>query len=201
MRGVHMCDIDLSQRRVLLLSPAQATRAREIIFNIIVKTAVEYDDVVDASSAIALLTPHGMHIYFVTDSRKPSAERLMEFMKQTNDARYITAFALDPDRGFCDKVYQLYSSEVVRPNCMHVHLASDYKSSMFGNLGASEQLAELLELRRAVAEYVISIYSSDNYYEDAYIITALTDSSGLKVSDIDSWQKCVKENIPMIAHT
>lgn len=106
--NVLMCDVDLDACNNTILGTQVVNTARRVIFRLIKRLAHDYNDVVDASTAAALNTPSGMHVYFVKRA-SPPIDRLFDFLKQTNDARYVFAYAMDRDRGFCDKIADVNS--------------------------------------------------------------------------------------------
>eukprot|EP00965_Chrysotila_dentata_P256128 6212444-Pleurochrysis_carterae.AAC.1 len=202
--GVHMCDIDIPKMRFSQLGEKELATARRLLFEIIVATAEEYDDVVDASTAVAVPTPNGMHVFFATGTRCPSAQTLFEFMKQTNDPKYAMAFALDPDRGFCDKIYEVYKdgSCLVNPysSGSHVLSAKGYRKACIGDASVTSKLFALLELRKRVAEYAYYTFRDidPSNLSGRIFINCLTDPTLPTDTFVSNWTNDVFFNMEMI---
>eukprot|EP00965_Chrysotila_dentata_P163020 5383965-Pleurochrysis_carterae.AAC.1 len=84
-------------------------------------------------------------------------------MRQTNDSEYVTSFVLDPDRGFRDKVYQIYESgnpiESSALRGSHVSFAMlTYVDDVFEWADPADELYSILQLRKRVAEYAYHVY-------------------------------------------
>eukprot|EP00965_Chrysotila_dentata_P070339 2323809-Pleurochrysis_carterae.AAC.1 len=164
----------------------------------IVYIADHYDDVVDSSSAVATRTPHGMHVYFLTESRRPSAERLIEFMRQTNDPEYITSFVLDPDRGFRDKVYETYEYgnplESSDMHGSHVSFARNYTTHNLIDQDTNDELFFLLELRKRVAEYAYHAYRDVNFtkLKGSLFVDVLTNPWVTPLDIYNNWARFIE---------